>query len=212
MGGGDVNPYVLKARRVDTGAVARSAIDLFSGAGGVTLGLLNAGFDVLLCSDISESCEATHRSNFPEIPFIRRDIHWLAGADIRREAGIGNGELDLLIGGPPCQGFSIIGQRQLWDPRNGLFREFMRIAGELEPKTIVIENVTGLATLERGAVLAELGGGVPRCRVLDRLCGAVGGAIWCPANALADVFCRLAERPWAARGIPATDAREPRNW
>ena len=157
MGGGDVNPYVLKARRVDTGAVARSAIDLFSGAGGVTLGLLNAGFDVLLCSDISESCEATHRSNFPEIPFIRRDIHWLAGADIRREAGIGNGELDLLIGGPPCQGFSIIGQRQLWDPRNGLFREFMRIAGELEPKTIVIENVTGLATLERGAVLAELG-------------------------------------------------------
>jgi DNA (cytosine-5)-methyltransferase 1 len=157
IGGGDVNPYVIKARRVETGATARSAVDLFSGAGGVTLGLINAGFDVRLCSDVSESCEATHRRNFPEIPFIRQDIRQLAGADICREAGIGNGELDLLIGGPPCQGFSIIGQRQLWDPRNGLFREFMGVAEELKPKAIVIENVTGLATLERGAVLAELG-------------------------------------------------------
>lgn len=152
-----MNPYVLKAARVETGTAPRRAVDLFSGAGGVTLGLLNAGFDVRLCCDIAESCDATHQSNFPGIAFIRRDIHRLAGADIRKETGIGKGELDLLIGGPPCQGFSIIGQRQLWDPRNGLFREFMRIAGELAPKAIVIENVTGLATLEGGAVLTELG-------------------------------------------------------
>jgi DNA (cytosine-5)-methyltransferase 1 len=135
----------------------RIAVDLFSGAGGATLGLLNAGFDVRLCSDMAESCEATHRANFPEIAFIREDIHRLTGADIQKEAGIGKGELDLLIGGPPCQGFSIIGQRQLWDPRNSLFREFMRIAVELEPKAIVIENVPGLATLEKGAALAAMG-------------------------------------------------------
>jgi DNA (cytosine-5)-methyltransferase 1 len=154
--GWTVNPYTLKPQLADDGP-AHIAIDLFSGAGGVTLGLLSAGFDVRLCSDAAESCEATHHRNFPSIPFIRRDIHILTGADIRKEAGVDRGEADLLIGGPPCQGFSIIGQRELWDPRNGLFREFMRIAEELRPKVLVIENVTGLATLEKGAVLAELG-------------------------------------------------------
>lgn len=167
-----VSQYALRRRRACCGGAARTAVDLFSGAGGITLGLLNAGFDVQLCSDISEACEATHHRNFPEIPFIRRDVHQLTGADIRREAGLGMAELDLLIGGPPCQGFSIIGQRRLSDPRNDLFREFMRLAIELRPKAVVIENVTGLATLERGAVLRKLGaafreaGYVPDCAEL----------------------------------------------
>jgi DNA (cytosine-5)-methyltransferase 1 len=65
--------------------------------------------------------------------------------------------LDLLIGGPPCQGFSIIGQREIWDTRNGLFREFLRLATELQPRCVVIENVPGLATLNEGAVLQEIG-------------------------------------------------------
>lgn len=151
-----MNPYLLKGRIKPSGPV-RTAVDLFSGAGGITLGLLNAGFDVRLCSDMSASCEATHQRNFPGIPFIRRDITKLVGEHIRKEAGLRKGDLDLLIGGPPCQGFSIIGQRQLWDTRNGLFRQFMRLAEELQPKIVVIENVTGLATLKGGVVLAELG-------------------------------------------------------
>lgn len=133
------------------------AIDLFSGAGGVTLGLSNAGFDVLLCSDIDEACEATHRRNFPHIPFVRGDIKALGSKSITKLTGIRPGKLDLLIGGPPCQGFSIIGQREMWDPRNGLFHEFLRIAKELRPRCVVIENVTGLATLGKGAVLKEIG-------------------------------------------------------
>ena len=92
---------------------------------------------------VNDACEATHHRNFPSIPFVRRDVHTLSGSDICKETGLRKGELDLLIGGPPCQGFSIVGQRQLWDPRNGLFREFMRIADELKPRAIVIENVTG---------------------------------------------------------------------
>ena len=149
--------YTLKPARDEAHGLARTAVDLFSGAGGITLGLLNAGFDVRLCSDLNDACEATHHRNFPSISFIRRDVHTLSGSDICKETGLRKGELDLLIGGPPCQGFSIIGQRQLWDPRNGLFREFMRIADEMKPRAIVIENVTGLATLEGGAVLGELG-------------------------------------------------------
>lgn len=167
-----MNPYVLRRERADLGGPVRTAVDLFSGAGGIALGLLNSGFNVRLCSDLSEACEATHRRNFPSIPFIRRDIHELSGADIMKASGLRPGELDLLIGGPPCQGFSIMGRRELWDPRNGLFREFVRIGCELRPKVMVIENVTGLATLEGGAVLHELGrafhsaGYVPDCAEL----------------------------------------------
>ncbi len=134
-----------------------SAIDLFSGAGGLTLGLLNSGFDVRLSSDISAACAATHRFNLPDVPFLLGDIRRLDSAELLDAAGLRRGELDLLIGGPPCQGFSIMGQRLLSDPRNSLFGEFIRIAGELRPKVAVIENVPGLATLGGGVLLREIG-------------------------------------------------------
>lgn len=134
-----------------------TAVDLFSGAGGITLGLANAGFNVVFCSDQDKACELTHRRNFPNIPFLRDDIAKVSGADILRKARLERGALDLLIGGPPCQGFSIIGQREIEDPRNSLFRHFLRVAKELMPRCIVIENVTGLATLGKGAVLKEIG-------------------------------------------------------
>lgn len=152
-----MNPYLLLPLDVATRKRQWTAVDLFSGAGGITLGLLNSGFDVRLCSDRDSACELTHGRNFPQIPFLKTDAEHLTGANILRVANVGYGELDLLIGGPPCQGFSIIGQRQMWDPRNGLFREFVRIAEELRPKVIVIENVTGLATLNKGQVLREVG-------------------------------------------------------
>jgi DNA (cytosine-5)-methyltransferase 1 len=132
-------------------------VDLFSGAGGITLGLANAGFEVVFCADRDEACALTHAHNFPTIPFACTDVEALNGSLILKSAGMKRGELDLLIGGPPCQGFSIIGQRQIWDPRNGLFQEFLRLATELHPKCVVIENVTGLATLNKGTVLRDIG-------------------------------------------------------
>ena len=146
------------ARKAPGAKISRpTAVDLFSGAGGITLGLANAGFDVVFCSDSNKACELTHRHNFPGIPFVLDSIQNLHGADILCSAGLKRGELDVLIGGPPCQGFSIIGQREIWDPRNGLFHQFLRLARELNPRCIVIENVTGLATLGKGAVLQEIG-------------------------------------------------------
>lgn len=134
-----------------------TAIDLFSGAGGLTLGLSNAGYRVLLSSDWSAPCARTHRRNFPDIPFRLADISKVAGEEILAQTGLRRGELDLLIGGPPCQGFSILGQRLLDDPRNKLFGEFLRITGELLPRVAVIENVPGLATLAGGVLLREIG-------------------------------------------------------
>jgi len=136
---------------------APTAIDLFAGAGGITLGLLNAGFSVLASSDISAACARTHQRNLPHVPFVIEDIGRLTGPALLDGAGIARGQLDLLVGGPPCQGFSIIGQRLLDDPRNKLVKEFIRIVGEVRPRVAVIENVPGLATLGGGVLLEAVG-------------------------------------------------------
>lgn len=133
-----------------------TAIDLFSGAGGLTLGLLNSGWDVRGCADASGACAATHSMNFPRIPIHVGDVRDLSGSRIFEMSRLKPGGLDLLAGGPPCQGFSILGQRERGDPRNELFLQFMRLAAELRPKVILIENVPGLATLEGGAVLRAI--------------------------------------------------------
>jgi len=152
----DRNTYRLRAPSRLNLSNRPTAIDLFSGAGGITLGLLNAGFNVLLSADLDEGCARTHLRNF-SLPFLQTDIAKLSGEDIQRQTGLLQGELDLLIGGPPCQGFSILGQREMRDPRNSLFHEFLRIAKELQPKCVVIENVPGLATLGGGALLHKIG-------------------------------------------------------
>src|SRR5687768_7114785 len=103
MGAGlDLNPYRLRTPERRRGCAGPTAVDLFSGAGGIALGLINSGFNVVYCADIDAACEATHRRNFPHVPFIRSDIEKIKGADILRASGLRRGELDLLIGGPPC--------------------------------------------------------------------------------------------------------------
>jgi DNA (cytosine-5)-methyltransferase 1 len=151
----EIEPYRL---RRPLGALAPlTAVDLFSGAGGITLGLANASFNVIFCADFDKACAATHQRNFPDIPFKAMDIGKLDGADIRKATGLRKGQLDLLIGGPPCQGYSIIGPRDDDDPRNFLFKQFLCIAKDLQPKCVVIENVSGLATLGKGAMLGQIG-------------------------------------------------------
>lgn len=151
-----MNPYILNRPKSGKAGSRPKVVDLFCGVGGISLGFFNAGFDVRLGMDLDGACAKTHRRNFPQTPFIHADIRDVSASEILEKADIRPGELDVLVGGPPCQGFSIIGQRKILDPRNSLIREFMRIARELRPKVLVIENVPGLATLERGAVLSEI--------------------------------------------------------
>lgn len=151
------NPYLIARPTGDPRANVPTAIDLFSGAGGLSLGLLDAGFDVRLSSDRDAACEATHVRNMPHVPFIQASIEDLTASALLGAAGLQAGELDLLVGGPPCQGFSIIGQRVIWDPRNGLVKHFLELASALKPRCVMIENVPGLATLGGGAVLRDIG-------------------------------------------------------
>lgn len=131
-------------------------IDLFSGAGGLSLGFEQAGFDVVAAVEIDPIHCAVHKFNFPNCAVIPKSVAEITGAEIRRAAGIGNQQVDCVFGGPPCQGFSLIGHRVLDDPRNSLVLEFVRIVRELRAQTFVFENVKGLTVGRHKAFLEEL--------------------------------------------------------
>ena len=131
-------------------------IDLFSGVGGLSLGFEQAGFDVVAAVEYDSIHAAAHAYNFPKCATLARSVVGLTGADIRRAAGIGNRKVDVVFGGAPCQGFSLIGQRALDDPRNSLVREFVRIVQELKAEYFVFENVKGLTLGPQRQFLEEL--------------------------------------------------------
>lgn len=119
-------------------------IDLFAGAGGMSLGFEQAGFDVVAAVEIDPVHCLTHKFNFPRCAVIPHSVEKLKGSEIRLAAGIGNRPIDVVFGGAPCQGFSLIGQRILDDPRNKLVKDFLRIVAELDANSFVFENVKGL--------------------------------------------------------------------
>jgi DNA (cytosine-5)-methyltransferase 1 len=119
-------------------------IDLFAGAGGMSLGFEQAGFDVVAAVEIDPVHCATHKFNFPHCTVIPRSVEGLKGSEIRLQAKLGSRPIDVVFGGAPCQGFSMIGQRVLDDPRNRLVRDFLRIVSELDATYFVFENVKGL--------------------------------------------------------------------
>jgi DNA (cytosine-5)-methyltransferase 1 len=131
-------------------------IDLFAGAGGLGLGFEQAGFDIAAAVEIDPIHCAVHVYNFPRCVMFPQSVIGLTGAEIRRRSGIGNRKVDVVFGGPPCQGFSMIGHRALDDPRNGLVREFVRIVAELNASYFVFENVKGLTIGEHKELLEEL--------------------------------------------------------
>jgi DNA (cytosine-5)-methyltransferase 1 len=133
-------------------------IDLFAGAGGMSLGFEQAGFDVKGAVEIDPVHCAIHKFNFPQTAIIPRSVVELRAVDIRMATGIGTQEIDCVFGGPPCQGFSMIGHRAFEDPRNSLVLEFVRLVAELEAQTFVFENVKGLTVGKQRAFLDELVG------------------------------------------------------
>lgn len=131
-------------------------IDLFAGAGGLSLGFEQAGFEVAAAVEIDPIHCATHEYNFPNCKTICASVTDVNGSEIRRLAGIGDKEIDVVFGGAPCQGFSMIGKRALDDPRNQLVFHYVRIVEELQPKYCVFENVKGLTLGKHADFLNEL--------------------------------------------------------
>lgn len=123
-------------------------IDLFCGAGGLTKGFEMAGFDVLMGVDVNESFLKTFEHNFPGAKAIETDIRDLKGKNILEKLEVSKGEIDVVVGGPPCKGFSFAGERDPEDERNNLVWHFIRLVDELRPKWFLMENVKGLLSME----------------------------------------------------------------
>lgn len=131
-------------------------IDLFAGAGGLSLGFQLAGFEVAAAVEFDPIHAAIHEYNFPECATICESVASLSGDEIRQRAGLGSREVDVIFGGAPCQGFSLIGKRAMDDPRNQLVHHFVRIVEEINPKYFVFENVKGLTVGEHKKFLEEI--------------------------------------------------------
>ena len=128
-------------------------IDLFAGAGGITEGFRKAGYTCVCANDFDEEAKHTFTFNHPLIPYLLKDIREVTSAELLLKAGCNADEIDVMTGGPPCQGFSLAGQRLSDDPRNVLFREYIRIAKDIQPKVIFFENVYGIMNMQNGRVL-----------------------------------------------------------
>ena len=121
-----------------------TVISTFAGCGGSSLGYHLAGFKELLAVEWDDNAAATFKLNFPDVPLYHGDIAKLSVEECLARSGLRVGQLDVFDGSPPCQGFSVAGNRKFSDPRNGLFKEYARLLTGLQPKVFVMENVTGM--------------------------------------------------------------------
>ena len=141
------------------------AISLFSGAGGLDLGIEAAGFVTRLCTDIDDfSCKTLnlnksrqHGSFLQQATIAQRNIKEYSTEEILKDAGLTKEQVDLVYGGPPCQAFSVFGKRQgINDPRGTLLWDYIRVIREIQPRSFIFENVAGILTVDDGRVFDML--------------------------------------------------------
>ena len=139
----------------------RTAIDLFCGAGGLSEGFRQAGFRVLAGNDFNETAGETYAATHLDAKFLPGPIQDVTASRLLQVSGLSRGELDCLIGGPPCQAFSVYNhQRGMHDDRSQLFREYLRLVAGLSPKWIVMENVTGILSAGAGEAVDAIKSGL----------------------------------------------------
>ena len=138
-------------------------VDLFAGVGGITLGFMDSSsfpacaFVPRLLVDVDRDARDVVARNLPEVPYLVRDVHKLSGREIRDRAGLRPNEpVHVLVGGPPCQGFSGLGRRALSDPRNAHLVDFLNLVRELQPLVALLENVPQIVHTHKGHIAAEL--------------------------------------------------------
>src|SRR3989344_3823538 len=121
-----------------------TVLDLFSGCGGFSLGFIQAGYDIVGFVEMWKPAIETYKLNHPKAKHIGTDITKVRDEDILQYRN----KIDVIIGGPPCQGFSLAGRRNRDDNRNQLYKEYLRFVEIINPKTIVMENVQGILTMK----------------------------------------------------------------
>ena len=134
-----------------------TVVDLFCGAGGLSHGFQQAGYEVRFGTDIDSTFGKTFMASHPHARFVTKPIQELSVDEVLLASGLQAGEIDVLVGGPPCQGYSVYNHgRGEHDPRAGLFREYLRLVVGLRPKWLVMENVTGLTSIAGGQLVEQI--------------------------------------------------------
>lgn len=133
-----------------------TVIDLFAGAGGMTEGLRKAGFRSVLANEWDDMAGVTFKTNHPNVPLVIGDVKNLTVEEVLEKTKLKVGELSMISGGPPCQGFSLAGPRFDGDPRNQMFKEFVRLVNGLRPEVFLFENVSGIMSMSGGTVLKAI--------------------------------------------------------
>ena len=141
----EINTKNIPKKKIDV-----NFIDLFSGAGGLSLGFKNAGFKKVASFEIDKDASSTIENNFKDSQHFKDDIQKIDNKQLKKI--FGNTQIDIICGGPPCQGFSVAGYRNPKDKRNLLFREFLRFIEFFKPKVFMMENVPGILTMSNGKV------------------------------------------------------------
>lgn len=137
--------------------MAYRVIDLFAGVGGLSYGFAHdSDFTILAANEILPSMAKAYSLNHPTVKMYNKDIRDFSLADLTNDFGIGEGDVDIIIGGPPCQAYSTVGKRLLDDPRGKLFQEYFRVLKEIRPRLFIFENVKGLLSIRGGALLEEI--------------------------------------------------------
>lgn len=134
-----------------------TVIDLFCGAGGLSEGFRQAGFQVLVGQDFDVAAGETFLSTHAGASFLGGPIQAVEPEDLLLAGGAHAGEIDVIVGGPPCQGYSVYNHRRgVHDPRAGLFKQYLRIVAALRPRWLVMENVSGLTSIANGGIIREI--------------------------------------------------------
>jgi DNA (cytosine-5)-methyltransferase 1 len=142
--------------RIDAVSKKYNVVDLFCGCGGFSLGFHQAGFNICAGVDIWEDAITTFKSNFPDATVLGADMNMITGDSLTKLLDISKKDVDVIIGGPPCQGFSLSGKRNVDDPRNNLYKSFVQIVQSVKPKVFLLENVPGLVRLFNGKALESI--------------------------------------------------------
>src|SRR3989344_2376002 len=132
-------------------------IDLFCGVGGLSYGFANDdNFEITAANEILPNMAKAYSLNHPSVKVFVEDIKNLSAERIEKDLGIKACEVDIIVGGPPCQAYSTVGKRLITDPRGKLFQEYYRVLRELNPKFFLFENVKGLLSMQNGALLKTI--------------------------------------------------------
>lgn len=137
--------------------MAYKVIDLFAGVGGLSYGFAHDDeFQILAANEILEPMAKAYSANHPTVKMYNKDIKDFGIVDLQKDLGISKGDVDVVVGGPPCQAYSTVGKRLIDDPRGQLFQEYFRILKEVRPKMFVFENVKGLLSMQGGVLIRQI--------------------------------------------------------